>query len=140
MLRMPLGSSGRASLMAACTSRAAALMSRSRSNTRMMRVLPWLLRLVISLMPAMPPSARSRGVATVEAMICGLAPGRLACTVMAGKSMFGSGDTASSPKLSAPTSRMARLISSVATGRTMNGAERFMVGRRPRRLPPRCAR
>ena len=43
----------------------------------------------------MLPSDRSSGVATLEAMISGLAPGRLACTVITGKSMFGSGDTGS---------------------------------------------
>ena len=59
----------------------------------MIRVLPWLLRLFIWLMPAMVPSERSSGVATVAAMICGLAPGRLACTVMVGKSICGNGAT-----------------------------------------------
>src|SRR3989338_5228352 len=88
MLRMPLGSNSREALMAACTSRAAALMSRSRSNWIMIRVLPWLLRLFIWLMPAMVPSERSNGVATLDAMICGLAPGRLARPGVGGESIF----------------------------------------------------
>ncbi|MCY1445044.1 hypothetical protein D9M71_615460 [compost metagenome] len=125
---MPLGSRLREALMAACTSRAAPLMSRSRSNCTMIRVEPWLVRLVIWLMPAMVPSERSSGVVTLDAMISGLAPGRLACTVITGKSICGSGDTGSRPKLTLPSSRIARLSSMVATGRWMNGAERFMGG------------
>ena len=127
MVRMPLGSSSRAALIAAWTSRAAVLMSLSRSNWIMIRVLPWLLRLFIWLTPAIEPSERSNGVATVEAMICGLAPGRLACTVMVGKSICGSGATGSRPKLTPPSSMIARLSSKVATGRRIKGAERFTV-------------
>ncbi|MNQ70914.1 hypothetical protein D3C85_855670 [compost metagenome] len=141
MLRMALGSRLRAALIAACTSRAAALMSRSRSNCRITRVEPWLLRLVIWLMPAMVPSERSSGVATLEAITCGLAPGRLACTVITGKSICGSGDTGSRPKLKAPASRIARLNSRVATGRRMKGAERFIDRPRPPAQsshPPHC--
>ena len=70
----------------------------------MIRVEPWLLRLVISLTPAMAPSARSSGVATVDAIVSGLAPGRLASTVITGKSICGSGETGSKPK---PTRRPA---------------------------------
>src|SRR5690606_27290872 len=127
MLRIPLGNRLRAALIAACTSRAAPLISRSRSNWMVMRVEPWLLRLLIWLTPAMLPRERSSGVATLDAMISGLAPGRLACTVITGKSMSGSGDTGSKPKLTPPSSRIARLISMVATGRAMKGAERFMA-------------
>ncbi len=54
--------------MAACTSRAAVLTFLSRSNWMMIWVEPWLLRLVMELMPAMVPSERSRGVATLEAI------------------------------------------------------------------------
>ncbi len=59
-------------------------MSRLRSNCRVMRVLPMLELEVISLTPAIAPSARSSGVATVAAMVSGLAPGRLALTEMVG--------------------------------------------------------
>ncbi|GAB6387719.1 hypothetical protein STUTZSP0542_12580 [Stutzerimonas marianensis] len=75
----------------------------------------------------MLPSERSSGVATLEAMISGLAPGRLACTVMTGKSMFGSGDTGNNPKLTPPSKRIARLSNIVATGRAMKGADRFIA-------------
>jgi hypothetical protein len=126
MLRIPLGNRLREALMAACTSRAAPLMSRSMSNCRMIRVEPWLERLLMVLTPAITPRERSRGVATLDAMISGLAPGSEALTTMTGKSMFGSGDTGSKPKLMPPSSMMARLSSMVATGRLMNGPERFM--------------
>ena len=75
--------------MAACTSWAAASMSRSRSNCRVMDVLPMPLTEVIESMPAMVENCFSSGRATVEAMVSGLAPGRLAETEMVGKSTLG---------------------------------------------------
>ena len=55
-------------------------MLRFRSNCKTMFVEPsWLIE-VIWLMPAMRPNMRSSGVATAEAMVSGLAPGRLAVT------------------------------------------------------------
>ena len=62
--------------MAACTSRAAASMLRLRSNCRVTPALPSELDDVISVTEAMRPNWRSRGVATEEAMVSGLAPGR----------------------------------------------------------------
>ena len=50
------GSCPRAALIAACTSRAAALMFLLRSNCRVMRVWPSVLTEVISFRPAMRPS------------------------------------------------------------------------------------
>ena len=44
---------------------------------------------VISVTPAIVPSWRSSGAATVAAMIAGSAPGRLAETRMVGSSTFG---------------------------------------------------
>ncbi len=44
---------------------------------------------VISSMPAMAENAFSSGVATVAAIVSGLAPGRLALTVIVGKSTVG---------------------------------------------------
>jgi hypothetical protein len=52
----------------------------------------WLLD-VISVTPAMRPKDRSRGVATLDAIVSGLAPGRFACTVSVGKSTLGRGAT-----------------------------------------------
>ena len=76
----------RAALMAACTSRAAASMSRSRVNCRVMLVDPRELDEVISLTAAIRPNWRSSGVATDEAIVAGLAPGKLALTEMVGNS------------------------------------------------------
>ena len=78
----------------------------------------------------MRPSARSSGVATVAAMVSGLAPGKPACTEMVGKSTCGSGDTGSSRNAIAPASAMPSVSSVVATGRWMKGAEMFMSARR----------
>ncbi len=79
--------------MAASTSRAAALMSRFKSNCSAIPVLPRVEEEVICVTPAMRPNCRSRGVATEEAMVSGLAPGKLAPTPMVGKSTCGSGAT-----------------------------------------------
>src|SRR3989442_1287598 len=62
--------------MAACTSRAAASMFRFKSNCSVMLVDPSVLDDVISVTAAMRPNCRSSGVATDEAMVSGLAPGR----------------------------------------------------------------
>src|SRR4051794_10934100 len=89
------GSWPRAALIAACTSRDAASMSRLRSNCKVMLVEPSELDEVISVIPAMRPNWRSSGVATEEAMVSGLAPGRLAETCRVGNSTCGSGETGS---------------------------------------------
>jgi hypothetical protein len=52
-------------------------------------VLPSELVDVIESMPAMVENCCSSGVATAEAIVSGVAPGRLALTTMVGKSMFG---------------------------------------------------
>src|SRR6202790_3210166 len=111
--------------MAAWTSRAAALMSRLRSNCRVTLVEPRPLEEVIWVTPAMRPNWRSRGVATAEAMVSGLAPGRLAPTLMVGKSTCGSGATGRKRKATAPERKIARVIKEVATGRRMNGVEKL---------------
>ena len=60
--------------MDACTSRAAALMSRSSTNCSTTEVEPRRLDEVISLTPAILPNCRSSGVATPDAIVSGLAP------------------------------------------------------------------
>src|SRR5215208_4932686 len=129
---MALGSSDREALMPACTSRAAVLMSLSRSNCTKMRVAPCELFDVISFTPAIVPSARSSGVATLDAIVSGLAPGRLAMTMITGKSTCGSGETGSLVKATAPASTIDTLSSVVATGRRINGDERLMRSSRGR--------
>ena len=80
----------RAALMAACTSRDAASMSRLRSNWSVTEAEPSELVDVIWLTPAMRPNWRSSGVATAEAIVSGLPPGSPAPTPMTGKSTSGS--------------------------------------------------
>ena len=84
--------------------------------------LPELLE-VICEMPAMRPSERSSGVATVDAMVSGLAPERLALTTMVGNDTLGSGATGSRWYASRPSSTMPRASSVVATGRLTKGLE-----------------
>src|ERR1700686_391573 len=111
--------------MAASTSRAAALISRFKSNCRVIPVEPRPLEEVICVTPAMRPNWRSSGVATAEAIVSGLAPGRLAPTEMVGKSTWGRGDTGRKRKATTPERKIAMVISEVATGRRMNGAEKL---------------
>ena len=75
--------------MAACTSRAAASISRSRANWMVMRVRPVALTDEMESMPAMVKNSFSSGVATEAAMVSGSAPERSALTWMVGKSTLG---------------------------------------------------
>src|SRR4030088_2016090 len=119
------GSWLRAALMAACTSRAAALMSRLRSNWSVMLVEPRPLEEVICVMPAMRPNGRPGGVATGAALVSGRAPGRPAPTPMVGKSTCGNGATGRKRNATAPERKIAKVRSDVATGRRMKGAEKL---------------
>jgi len=58
-----------------------------------MPVDPSALEEVISVTDAIRPNCRSSGVATEEAIVAGLAPGKAALTEMVGNSTSGSGDT-----------------------------------------------
>src|ERR1041385_8144945 len=86
---LPRGSCGAAAAMGACTSWPAASMLRSSANWIVIWVTPCALVEVIESMPAMVENCFSSGVATAEAIVSGLAPGRLAVTWMVGKSMLG---------------------------------------------------
>ena len=79
-------------------------------------------------MPAIRPSERSSGVATVAAIVSGLAPGSDACTEMVGKSICGSAETGNAWKARMPASATPMVSSVVATGRAMNGADRLKRG------------
>src|ERR1035441_7933494 len=81
---MPGGNSVMASAMAVSASTVAPSMSRLRENCRVMEVEPWPELEIMESNPAMVVNCLSRGVATAEAMVSGLAPGRLALTVMVG--------------------------------------------------------
>ncbi len=82
-----------AALMAACTSWAAPSMLRDSSNCNTTEVWPSVLDEVSSVTPAIWENCRSSGVATLEAMVSGLAPGRLALTCRVGKSTCGRAET-----------------------------------------------
>ncbi len=92
---MSLGSLPCATEMAAWTSWAAASRFRLRLNCRVMLVWPRVLVDVIESMPAIVENCFSRGVATADAMVSGLAPGRSAPTWIVGKSTFGRSFTGS---------------------------------------------
>jgi hypothetical protein len=81
---------------------------------------------VISETPAMCASWRSRGVATVEAMVSGLAPGKDADTLMVGKSTCGRGATGSSRKATAPARARAIVSRVLAIGLRMKTSEILM--------------
>jgi hypothetical protein len=81
---------------------------------------------VIESMPAIVESCFSRGVATADAIVSGVAPGRLADTWMVGKSTFGSAFTGSSRYATMPKIRMPIMTSAVMTGRRTNRAATFM--------------
>ena len=73
----------------------------------------------------MRPSARSNGVATVAAMVSGLAPGKLALTEIVGKSTCGKGETGSILNAKAPARKMASVSKVVAIGRRIKLSEMF---------------
>ena len=102
-------------------------MFRFRSNWRTILVEPSWLVDVIWLIPAMRPNWRSSGVATAEAMVSGLAPGRPAETETTGNSTCGSGATGRKLNARIPAISNAAASSEVPTGRLMNGAEIFML-------------
>ena len=86
---MPCGSRRAACVMAACTSTAAPSRLLLRSNSSVTCVEPSELTDVIDSRPAMVENWFSSGVATDDAIVSGLAPGRLAVTSSVGKSTFG---------------------------------------------------
>jgi hypothetical protein len=77
--------------------------------------------------PAILPNCLSRGVATADAIVSGLAPGRFAFTDIVGKSTCGSGETGNSVKAITPESAKAIVNRDVPTGRFMKGAEMFIL-------------
>src|SRR3989442_10166666 len=113
------GSSGAALAMADCTSWAAASIERSSENWMVICVRPWALDDVIESMPAIVVNCFSSGVATAEAIVSGLAPGKAACTWIVGKSTLGRSLTGSSRYAMMPKMRIAAISSVVRTGRLM---------------------
>src|SRR5258708_1424848 len=103
-------------------------MLRLSANCKVMRVDPTVLCDVISVTSAMTPRWRSSGVATVVAIVSGLAPGIWANTEIVGKSTCGSGATGSLKNAKMPASASPIVSRVVATGRSMNGVDRFTTG------------
>ena len=79
----------------------------------------------------MVPRWRSSGVATLVAMVSGLAPGICAWTEIVGKSTSGSGETGSSRNAATPASATPAVSKMVATGRVMKGVEKLMARQNP---------
>src|SRR5579859_7055222 len=100
-------------------------MSRFKSNCMVIPVDPSPLDDVICVTPAIRPNCRSSGVATADAIVSGLAPGRFAPTEIVGKSTCGSGETGRKLNATMPDSKIAKVISDVATGRRINGPEKL---------------
>src|SRR3974390_225321 len=98
-------------------------MLRLSPNCSVMRTDPTVLDEVISVTSAICPRWRSRGLATVVATSCGLAPGNVACTEMVGKSTCGNGDTGSLKNATAPAAARPKVRSVVPIGRRMNGVD-----------------
>src|ERR1700689_458265 len=115
--------------MAAFTSWAAASMLRSRENWIVTDVELWGLDDVILSMPAMVENERWSGVATVAAIVSGLAPGRLAYTEIVGKSTVGRSLTDSLVYEMEPKKNTPSMTSVVMTGRRMNSPVKFISAR-----------
>ncbi len=82
-------------LICACTSWAAASISRLSSNCKVIWLTPYELDEVISWSEGIWPKLRSSGAVTSDAITSGLAPGSWVVTWMVGKSTCGSDDTGS---------------------------------------------
>src|SRR4051812_101330 len=124
------GRSVAAAFKAAWTSRAALSGLRLSSNCTAIDVVPREDCDVISVTPAIAPSRRSRGAATVAAMVAGSAPGRLALTRMVGRSTDGRLATGKKAYATAPTMKRPMARSAVPTGRRMKISETFTSLRR----------
>src|SRR5579871_3925237 len=81
---------------------------------------------VISVIPSIRVKLFSSGVATEAAITSGLAPGRLAWTLMVGKSTSGNAEMGSIVYEIAPANVRAASNRVVATGLLMNGVEMFI--------------
>ena len=123
---MPVGSRRAAWVMADCTSTAAPSRLLLRTNSSVTCVEPSELVDVIESRPEIFENWFSSGVATADAMVSGLAPGKLAVTSRVGKSTFGRSLTGSERYATKPNSAMAAIIKLVAMGRRMNVSEKFI--------------
>src|SRR5271157_6513857 len=111
------GRRGPAFAIIACTSCAAPSMLLLRLNWIVICVFPNALTEFMESTPAMVENWRSRGVATAEAIVSGLAPGRLAVTSIVGKSTFGKSLTGRRRYPMYPNRRIANMTRAVMIGR-----------------------
>src|ERR1700692_1461807 len=102
-------------------------MFRLSPNCKVIRVEPTVLDEVISVTSAMIPRCRSSGVATVVAIVSGLAPGIWAHTEIEEKATRGGGAPGSSPSKKTRAGGRPIVNRVVATGRSMNGVDRLTV-------------
>src|SRR3954470_7898435 len=105
------GSCPPAAAIADCTSSAAPSRSRLRLNWMVMLVDPSEFVEFIESMPAIVENCFSNGVATDDAIVSGLAPGKLAFTWMVGKSTFGRSLTGNNRYAKTPKMTMAAITS-----------------------------
>ncbi len=101
-------------------------MLRLSANSSVICVEPSEFTEVIPSRPAMVENWFSSGVATADAIVSGLAPGRLAVTSSVGKSTFGRSLTGSERYATSPNSAIAAINKLVAIGRRMNVSEKFI--------------
>jgi hypothetical protein len=80
----------------------------------------------MELMPSIVENWRSKGVATEEAIVSGLAPGRLAVIKRVGKSTFGSSLTGKSLYPKIPNIRIPNITRVVMTNRLMKISDMFI--------------
>jgi hypothetical protein len=128
-----------AALIAARTSPAAPSRSRFSENCRTRVVEPATLVDVICSRPGISANCCSSGVATVAAIVSGLAPGSDALTCRVGKSTSGMGATGNCGQATRPSSITAIDRRTVAIGRRMNGSE-IDINRSRRRERPAAPR
>src|SRR5581483_503369 len=98
---------------------AAASIFRSSANCTTIWVAPMLDVDVMLSMPAIVENCFSSGVATVDAIVSGLATGRVALTVIVGESTFGRSLTGSDRYATMPKNRIPIMTRVVMTGRLM---------------------
>src|SRR5688500_20369691 len=110
-----------------CTSCAAASMLRLMLNWSVIWVRPSVLVELMESSPAVVVKFFSRGVATEEAIVSALAPGKLALTVMVGKSTVGRSLTGSDLYPMMPKIRIPTITRVVVTVRRMKSQDMFMM-------------
>jgi hypothetical protein len=77
--------------------------------------------------PAIVENCLSKGVATADAMVSGLAPGKLADTCIVGKSTFGRSLTGRSLYAAIPKTSIDSMTSVVMIGRRMESSGMFIA-------------